>query len=97
MAQVNGSTVADLLETLTYNMCWSCGRATEAVSIPPPLYYAHLACERGKQYLLQRFLEDGATDTPAMKPKVGKSEVSKAEEKQPKSQEAQQKEMKVHE
>lgn len=44
-------TAADMLEGLTYNMCWLYGRATCAVSIPPPVYYADLACERGRRYL----------------------------------------------
>lgn len=32
-------------------MCCLFGRATTAVSIPPPVYYADIACERGRRYL----------------------------------------------
>ena len=42
---------ADVLETLTHNMCYLFGRATKAVSICPPAYYADIACERARRYL----------------------------------------------
>jgi hypothetical protein len=42
---------ADALEALTHNMCYLFGRATKAVSICPPAYYADLVCERARCYL----------------------------------------------
>lgn len=42
---------ADVLENLTHNMCYLFGRATRAVSICPPAYYADIACERARRYL----------------------------------------------
>jgi hypothetical protein len=42
---------ADVLEDLTHNLCYLFGRATKAVSICPPAYYANLACERARCYL----------------------------------------------
>lgn len=42
---------ADTLEDLTHNMCYLFARATKAVSICPPAYYADLACERARCYL----------------------------------------------
>lgn len=42
---------ADSLEDLTHNMCYLFARATKAVSICPPAYYADLACERARCYL----------------------------------------------
>jgi hypothetical protein len=42
---------ADMLEDLTHNLCYMFGRATKAVSICPPAYYADLACERARCYL----------------------------------------------
>ena len=42
---------ADALEDLTHNMCYLFGRATKAVSICPPAYYADLVCERARCYL----------------------------------------------
>lgn len=44
-------TAADVLEQLTHNLCYLFGRATKAVSICPPAYYADLACERARRYL----------------------------------------------
>lgn len=45
------STAADALEDLTHNMCYLFGRATKAVSICPPAYYADLVCARARCYL----------------------------------------------
>jgi eukaryotic translation initiation factor 2C len=42
---------ADMLEDLTHNLCYLFGRATKAVSICPPAYYADLLCERARCYL----------------------------------------------
>jgi eukaryotic translation initiation factor 2C len=42
---------ADTLEDLTHNMCYLFARATKAISICPPAYYADLACERARCYL----------------------------------------------
>ncbi|KAI1273975.1 putative RNA interference and gene silencing protein [Xylaria sp. FL0933] len=49
------STAADTLEDLTHNMCYLFGRATKAVSICPPAYYADLVCRRARCYLHQFF------------------------------------------
>ncbi|OBT69888.1 hypothetical protein VE03_00457 [Pseudogymnoascus sp. 23342-1-I1] len=46
---------ADTLEDLTHNMCYLFTRATKAVSICPPAYYADLACERARCYLHREF------------------------------------------
>ncbi|KAK2871788.1 hypothetical protein FQN49_002828 [Arthroderma sp. PD_2] len=53
-------TVADELEDLTHNMCYLFARATKAVSICPPAYYADLVCERARAYLNQ-FYDDNAS------------------------------------
>jgi hypothetical protein len=42
---------ADVLESLTHNMCYLFGRATKAVSLCPPAYYSDLACDRSRCYL----------------------------------------------
>jgi len=42
---------SESLQTLTYNMCYLYCRATCSVSIPPPVYYAHLAASRARCYL----------------------------------------------
>ena len=43
--------MADVLEDLTHNMCCLFGRATKAVSVCRPAYYADLVCERARRYL----------------------------------------------
>ncbi|MCJ1459955.1 hypothetical protein MMC28_010334 [Mycoblastus sanguinarius] len=42
---------ANQLEQVTHSLCYLFGRATKAVSICPPAYYADLLCERGRCYL----------------------------------------------
>ena len=46
---------ADALEELTNNMCHLFGRATKAVSLCPPAYYADLLCTRLRCYLADQF------------------------------------------
>lgn len=43
---------ADRLEQVTHSMCYLFGRATKAVKIPAPVYYADIACERAGRYLV---------------------------------------------
>ena len=45
---------ADLLEQVTHDMCYLFGRATKAVSLCPPVYYADVACERAGRYLADK-------------------------------------------
>ena len=45
------ASAADALEDLTHNMCYLFGRATKAVSVCPPAYYADLVCTRARCYL----------------------------------------------
>ncbi|KAK2594352.1 hypothetical protein QQS21_007953 [Conoideocrella luteorostrata] len=51
--------IADIVEDLTHNMCYLFGRATKAISLCPPAYYADLACKRARCYLANLF------DTPS--------------------------------
>ncbi|KAL3478994.1 ribonuclease H-like domain-containing protein [Aspergillus californicus] len=46
---------ADILEAMTHHMCYLFGRATKAVSICPPAYYADLVCTRARCYLSSAF------------------------------------------
>ena len=57
--------VADVLENLTHNMCYLFGRATKAVSICPPAYYADKVCERARCYLTELFDAPTPLGTPA--------------------------------
>jgi eukaryotic translation initiation factor 2C len=61
--------IADIVEDLTHNMCYLFGRATKAVSLCPPAYYADLACERARCYLSEYF----NTPIPSAAPSVAGS------------------------
>ncbi|EER22939.1 Piwi domain containing protein [Coccidioides posadasii C735 delta SOWgp] len=54
-ARKTGPATSDALEDLTHNLCYLFGRATKAVSVCPPAYYADLACERARRYLSSYF------------------------------------------
>ncbi|PSR75783.1 hypothetical protein PHLCEN_2v8900 [Hermanssonia centrifuga] len=57
---------ADQLQTLTNEVSYMFARATKAVSLVSPAYYADLACERGRCYLhslLQGISSSGTTAT----------------------------------
>ncbi|KAJ9629163.1 hypothetical protein H2204_008952 [Knufia peltigerae] len=56
---------ADTVEDLTHNLCYMFGRATKAVSICPPAYYADLACERARCYL-SKFFDPDSSETNSM-------------------------------
>jgi hypothetical protein len=64
--------IADIVEDLTHNMCYLFGRATKAVSLCPPAYYADLACERARCYLASLF----DTPTPSAAPSVAGTSVA---------------------
>ncbi|KAI9661480.1 MAG: hypothetical protein M1831_003002 [Alyxoria varia] len=49
---------ADELEQLVHNLCYMYGRATKAVSLAPPAYFADLLCERARKYLAEFFNPD---------------------------------------
>ncbi|KAI9836342.1 MAG: hypothetical protein M1838_005079 [Thelocarpon superellum] len=42
---------ANDFQRMTNNLCWTYSRATSAVSIVPPVYYAHQACERARLHV----------------------------------------------
>lgn len=58
-----GCRISDHLQKLTYDMCYLFGRSTGPVSIPPPVYYADLACERSRCY---GDFDDDFSDTSSM-------------------------------
>lgn len=55
--------ISEHLHKLTYEMCYVFGRCTGPVSIPPPVYYADLACKRSRCY---DDFEDDVSDTSSM-------------------------------
>ncbi|KAH6616970.1 ribonuclease H-like domain-containing protein [Chaetomium tenue] len=57
-----GAKAADVLEKLTHDMCYAYGRATKAVSICPPAYYADLVATRARIHKDELF-DDGRTET----------------------------------
>ncbi|KAI9798769.1 MAG: hypothetical protein M1833_004599 [Piccolia ochrophora] len=44
---------ADDFQRICNNICWAYGRATTAVSVVPPVYYADQACERAKLHVYE--------------------------------------------
>ncbi|KAK2761085.1 piwi domain-containing protein [Colletotrichum kahawae] len=58
-----GAPAADQLEKLTHNLCYLFGRATKAVSICPPAYYADILCERARLHRPHLFDESDAAST----------------------------------
>lgn len=59
---------ADGLQRLVNNTSYMFGRATKAVSVIPPAYYADLACERGRCYIHELLTSGnvGSEDRPSM-------------------------------
>lgn len=55
---------ADELEKITQALCYVFGRATKAVSICTPAYYADILCERARRYLADVF--EGTSDTASI-------------------------------
>ncbi|KAJ5471191.1 hypothetical protein N7530_008548 [Penicillium desertorum] len=51
----SGIGAADRLQDLTHKMCYLFGRATKAVSVCPPAYYADLVCTRARCYMSDLF------------------------------------------
>ena len=62
-----GPGAADVLQDLTHKMCYLFGRATKAVSVCPPAYYADLVCTRARCFLSDLFdplpIESGGSTT----------------------------------
>ncbi|EMR69397.1 putative eukaryotic translation initiation factor 2c 3 protein [Eutypa lata UCREL1] len=65
------SGAANQLEQLTHDMSYSYGRATKAVSICPPVYYADLVCTRAKlhyeEHKIRPSPQAGAADYDPLK------------------------------
>ncbi|KAI3335386.1 RNA interference and gene silencing protein [Ustulina deusta] len=72
------STAADALEDLTHNMCYLFGRATKAVSICPPAYYADLVCTRARCYLKDLFDPYSSASPDATSVGTGAADASRA-------------------
>lgn len=74
---------SDALEDLTHNMCHLFGRATKAVSLCPPAFYADLLCTRTRCYLSDQFdpndtsasasVTSGASSQPSFDLKIADS------------------------
>jgi hypothetical protein len=54
-ATSGGLGAADVLQGLTHKICYMFGRATKAVSVCPPAYYADLVCTRARCFLSDLF------------------------------------------
>ncbi|KAH6678808.1 eukaryotic translation initiation factor 2C 3 [Plectosphaerella plurivora] len=61
-ANLSGEQKANRLERMTLDLCYRFGRATKAVSICPPAYYADIVCERARIHRPEYFdLDDSAS------------------------------------
>jgi hypothetical protein len=58
-----GPRAADELEKMTHEMCYLFGRATKAISICPPAYYADIVCERARAHRPDHFDESASETT----------------------------------
>lgn len=56
-----GPGAADLLEKVTHELCYIYGRATKAVNICPPAYYADIVCKRASVHMSDVFDRVAAT------------------------------------
>ncbi|KAF9454403.1 argonaute-like protein [Macrolepiota fuliginosa MF-IS2] len=54
---------ADSLQSLSFSLCHIFARATRSVSIPAPVYYAHLVCKRAKNHYDPRMGSDTASSS----------------------------------
>ena len=57
--QERNLSATDRLQKLTNSMCYLFSRATRAVKIPAPVYYADIACDRASRYLAGVDTTDG--------------------------------------
>lgn len=65
-----GVEAANTLEALTHEMCYLFGRATKAVSICPPAYYADIVCTRQRVYLADYFDRSDTQSNTSSQPQV---------------------------
>lgn len=75
--QTLGSEAANGLEALTHEMCYLFGRATKAVSICPPAYYADIVCTRQRVYVADYFERSETQSTTSSSVVVPSVEVHK--------------------
>ncbi|RIA84423.1 Piwi domain-containing protein [Glomus cerebriforme] len=68
---------ADSLQTLSYNLCYVFARCTRAVSLVPPVYYAHLVCSRARFHATGENWSD--TDSTSEGPGIANYAVVKPE------------------
>ncbi|KAJ2906219.1 putative RNA interference and silencing protein [Zalerion maritima] len=74
-----GKNAADVLEDITQSLCYAFGRATKAVSLCTPAYYADLVCERARCYLTELFDESptGSVISESTQGKVQQSDAAR--------------------
>ncbi|KAI9432931.1 argonaute-like protein [Lactarius indigo] len=72
---------ADDLQTLTNAVSYTFARATKAVSLAAPAYYADLACERGRCYLHKLLMGFSDTNTTTASGSINEEDVFKEAEK----------------
>jgi hypothetical protein len=68
-AAAGAAEAANLLERVTHDICYLFGRATKAVSICPPAYYADILCTRARVHMAALF--DGASSVAGSQGSAG--------------------------
>lgn len=71
-----GTEAANQLQKLTHDMCYLYGRATKAVSICPPAYYADLVCTRARVHKDELF-DDTSSMASSLQDNIGSRSVHK--------------------
>lgn len=72
---------ADDLQSLTNTISYTFARATKAVSLAAPAYYADLACERGRCYLHKLLMGFSEVATTATSGSTGEEDIFKEAER----------------
>ena len=58
---------SDFIQDLVYSLCWDVGRATRAISLPAPVFYAHLAADRARRYIAEESRKNGKVTVERIK------------------------------
>jgi hypothetical protein len=66
LGTLSGEQKANRLERMTLDLCYRFGRATKAVSICPPAYYADIVCERARIHRPEYFDFDEGSSTSTL-------------------------------
>uniref|UniRef100_A0A5S6QUJ1 Piwi domain-containing protein n=1 Tax=Trichuris muris TaxID=70415 RepID=A0A5S6QUJ1_TRIMR len=69
---------ADTVQAISYYLCHLFGRCTRAVSIPAPVYFAHLACYRARHHSYTLTGSEGSFGSRSMKAEPSDVELTRS-------------------